>query len=138
MKIILYSLLSISGISCSLSQRELASDSKSDFLSLCQSILITRGQSTQSCQTLHQQFFKNTADKISISTIKPDLIGAPLQLIDQKIHYFVVKDPNYIPGLAYCYFSYRGWIDSKNISRRPDRSFSSRLTQQGGAVVSSP
>lgn len=92
----------------------LADDSPSDFLSLCKTTLQNNPKSLPLCETIHQKFF--VANKTQdISPVTPAQVGAPAAPIDDKIQFFMFNDPNYLSGIAYCYFVYRNWISPAEI-----------------------
>lgn len=86
----------------------------SDFLSLCKTTLQNNPKSLPLCETIHQKFF--TANKTQdITPVTPSQVGAPAAPIDDKIQFFMFNDPNYLSGIAYCYFVYRNWISPSEI-----------------------
>lgn len=86
----------------------------SDFLSLCKTTLQNNQKALPLCETIHQKYFlKNkTTD---IAPFLPRDVGAPSSPIDEKVRFFIFNDPNYISGIAYCYFVYRNWISLSEI-----------------------
>lgn len=70
------------------------------------------------CDDIHEVFFKNSKSK-DMSFIKPEVLGASSLPLDSKIDYIVFNDPNLLNGVAYCYFVFKGWIQSAKIS--PDQ-----------------
>lgn len=101
--------------------KSLAEDTpKSDFLSLC---LMTDTFGTKEVQA---KICHEIADRLlggpkakDIVSLTPDQIGAPKMSLDSKIHFFAFNDPNFLVGMAYCYFVFRGWISPQTIS--PDQ-----------------
>lgn len=86
----------------------------SDFQSLCKVTLQNNPTSLPLCETIHQKFFaKNkTVDLITVAPADVNAEGSPL---DSKIQFFMFNDPNYLSGIAYCYFVYRNWISPGEI-----------------------
>lgn len=80
-----------------------------DFLSLCKTTLENNPKSLPLCETIHQKFFAENK-KLDIAKITPSDVGAPASPLDSKIQFFMFNDPNYLSGIAYCYFVYRNWI----------------------------
>jgi hypothetical protein len=83
----------------------------SDFLSLCKKTLQESPKSLPLCETIHQKFFISNRTN-DIATIVPADVNAPASPIDSKVQFFIFNDPNYLSGIAYCYFVYRNWISS--------------------------
>lgn len=91
-----------------------ASEASSDFLSICKVRLKNLPESLPLCEKIHQKFFiDNKAG--DIATVTPSLVGAPVLAIDEKIQFFIFNDPNYLSGIAYCYFVYRNWISPSEV-----------------------
>lgn len=88
-----------------------ADDTPSDFLSLCKATLQNKPKSLPLCENIHKKFFiaNKTQD---IAMIKPSDVNAPSSPLDDKIQFFMFNDPNYLSGIAYCYFVHRNWISS--------------------------
>ncbi len=92
-----------------------ASEPAADFLSLCKATLQNNQASLPLCEKIHQKFFINNKTN-DIATVSPADVGAPTSPIDSKVQFFIFNDPNYLSGFAYCYFVYRNWISSSEIS----------------------
>ena len=92
-----------------------ASEPASDFLSLCKATLQNNPNSLPLCEKVHQKFFINNKTK-DIATVAPADVGALASPIDNKVQFFIFNDPNYLSGIAYCYFVFRNWISSAEIS----------------------
>lgn len=86
-----------------------AEPATSDFLSLCKVTLKESPNSLPLCETIHQKFFASNKSN-DIATIVPADVNAPASPLDKKIQFFIFNDPNFLPGIAYCYFVYRNWI----------------------------
>lgn len=93
----------------------MAADADSDFYNLCKATLQNNSKALPVCETIYQKFFvKNkTSD---IVNIQPSDVGAPASPIDSKVQFFIFNDPNFVSGMAYCYFVYRNWITPKNVT----------------------
>ena len=85
--------------------------SEADFLNLCKTTLQNEPKSLPLCETIHKKFFADNKGK-DIAKISPADVGAPTSPLDSKIQFFMFNDPNYLSGIAYCYFVYRNWISS--------------------------
>ncbi len=87
----------------------MAADADSNFYNLCKVTLQNNSKALPVCETVYQKFFvkNNTSD---IVNIQPSDVGAPASPIDSKVQYFIFNDPNFVSGMAYCYFVYRNWI----------------------------
>jgi hypothetical protein len=96
----------------------MAADTPSDFSSLCKATLQNNPTSLPLCETISKKFFVGEKNK-DIAGIKPSDVNAPASPIDDKIQFFMFNDPNYLSGIAYCYFVYRNWISSSEVS--PDQ-----------------
>lgn len=92
-----------------------ASEPVSDFQSLCKATLQNQPNSLPLCEKIHQKFFINNKTN-DIAAISPSDVGAPASAIDSKVQFFIYNDPNFLSGMAYCYFVYRNWISSAEIS----------------------
>jgi hypothetical protein len=90
----------------------------SDFQSLCKATLQFNSVSLPLCETIHTKFFKENKNK-DITGITPKDLNALSSPLDSKIQIFMFNDPNYLSGIAYCYFVYRNWISSNEIG--PDQ-----------------
>ncbi|MCM2324353.1 MAG: hypothetical protein NDJ90_13935 [Oligoflexia bacterium] len=91
----------------------------SDFLSLCNSLAKTSGpRGLTTCSRLHQLFFSSEGTA-HFAPVTPRQVNAPAMSVDSKVQFLVFNDPNYVPGIAYCYVVYRRWIDPKQVS--PDQ-----------------
>jgi len=87
----------------------------SDFLSLCKVTLKDDAKALPLCEALQTKFFlKNKTN--DIAPFLPKDVGAPPSSIDDKVQFFIFNDPNYLAGVAYCYFVYRNWISPTEIS----------------------
>ncbi|MBP9681016.1 MAG: hypothetical protein KBD76_06400 [Bacteriovorax sp.] len=92
-----------------------ADNPTSDFLSLCKVSLTKTLEHEEMCSTIHQKFFSKVTS-VDIANYKPSDVLAPPDPIDSKIQYLVFNDPNYVPGVAYCYFVFRGWVSMNSMS----------------------
>ena len=81
----------------------------SDFQSLCKVTLQNNPGSLPLCETIHQKFFAKNKT-VDLVTIAPADVNAAASPLDSKIQFFMFNDPNYLSGIAYCYFVYRNWI----------------------------
>ncbi len=90
------------------------SEPASDFLSLCKTTLQNNPKSLPLCETIHQKYFATNKTQ-DIAAITPAQVGAIATPIDDKIQFFMFNDPNYLSGIAYCYFVYRNWISPSEI-----------------------
>jgi hypothetical protein len=88
---------------------------KSDFLSLCKTTLATKPQSLPLCEAVNQKLFSKNATS-DIAAITPSDLSAPTTPIDSKIQFIAFNDPNYLSGIAYCYFVFRNWISPTAVS----------------------
>lgn len=88
---------------------------KSDFLSLCKTTLAAKPQSLPLCETVNQKLFSKNATS-DITAISPADLSAPSTPIDGKIQFIAFNDPNYLAGIAYCYFVFRNWISPTAVS----------------------
>ncbi|MEK6706226.1 MAG: hypothetical protein AABZ06_10595 [Bdellovibrionota bacterium] len=86
----------------------------SDFLSLC-NITLKEGPGGTVCKRINQTFFSENSTK-DLTSVTPSQVKAPAMSIDRKIQFIVFNDPNYLPGMAYCYFVFRKWIDPALVS----------------------
>ena len=86
-----------------------AVDLDSNFYNLCKVTLQNNSSALPVCESIYQKFFvkNNTLDLVNIT---PTDVGAPASSIDKKIQFFIFNDPNFVSGMAYCYFAYRNWI----------------------------
>jgi hypothetical protein len=84
-------------------------------LSLCKTTLQNNPASLPLCETIHQKLFASNKGK-DIAGIQPSDVDAPSSPLDQKIQFFIFNDPNYLSGIAYCYFVYRNWISPSEVS----------------------
>lgn len=116
MKYLLFFFLSLNAFASTNNAK--AEPEASDFLSLCKMTLQNDPSSLPLCETIHQKFFlaNKTQD---IAPVLPSQVGAPDSPIDSKIQFFIFNDPNYLSGIAYCYFVYRNWIGAGEIG--PDQ-----------------
>ena len=91
-----------------------AADPTSDFYNLCKATLQNNSKALPLCETIYQKFFvqNKTSD---IVNIQPSDVGAPPSAIDSKVQFFIFNDPNFVSGMAYCYFVYRNWITPANV-----------------------
>lgn len=97
------------------SNRALSADTaSSDFLSLCKATLQYKPKNLPLCEEIHNKFFKNNKTN-DIASVSPVDVNAPFSPIDYKIQYFIFNDPNYLSGMAYCYFVFRSWISSSTM-----------------------
>lgn len=96
----------------------MASDGDSHFFNLCKNTLKNNAKALPVCETIYQKFFvkNNTSDIVNIA---PSDVGAQASAIDSKVQFFIFNDPNFVSGMAYCYFGYRNWITIKDTS--PDQ-----------------
>ncbi len=91
-----------------------AEEPASDFNSLCKATLQGKPNSLPLCETIYQKFFINNKGK-DISGLKPSDVNAPASPLDSRIQFFIFNDPNYLAGVAYCYFVYRNWISPSQV-----------------------
>ena len=98
----------------SVSMSIMAVEPASDFNSLCKATLQHKPNSLPLCEVIHQKFFINNKSQ-DISGIKPADVNAPASPLDNRIQFFIFNDPNYLAGVAYCYFVYRNWISPTEI-----------------------
>lgn len=87
--------------------------SGSDFRSLCPTVL--KGPHAAVCAEVSRKFFP-TGGTSDTAPFEPSRVGAPSFEIDRRIQYIVFDDPNFLPGVAYCYFVFQGWIDPARVS----------------------
>ncbi len=101
-------------LAATISASVFSSEPTSDFQSLCKVTLQNNPTSLPLCETIHQKFFvqNKTSD---LTTITPADVGAPASPLDSKIQFFMFNDPNYLSGIAYCYFVYRNWISPSEV-----------------------
>jgi hypothetical protein len=92
------------------------SEARSDFLSLCSSFASAQGADAAFCSRLNSKFFAETQKGAAVALVNPSDVGAPVMSVDSKVRFVVFHDPNYFPGVAYCYFAYRSWIDPQKMS----------------------
>lgn len=93
----------------------MAANPTSDFLSLCKATLSSKPASLPLCETVNQKLFaKNTT--ADIAAISPAELNAPSTPLDSKIQFIAFNDPNYLAGIAYCYFVFRNWISPTAVS----------------------
>ena len=109
MKILLMSSLML------LSINVFAAEPASDFNSLCKATLQHKPNSLPLCEVIHQKFFINNKTQ-DIAGVKPSDVNAPASPLDSRIQFFIFNDPNYLAGVAYCYFVYRNWISPTEVS----------------------
>lgn len=90
-------------------------DADSNFYNLCKMTLKNNPKAMPICENIYQKFFvkNNTSDIVNIT---PADIGAAASAIDSKVQFFIFNDPNFVSGMAYCYFVYRNWISVNNVS----------------------
>jgi hypothetical protein len=93
-------------------------EAPSDFLSLCKATLTYKTQALPLCEEIHKKFFSQNKTN-DIAVLNPADLKVEPSPIDHKIQYFIFNDPNYLAGIAYCYFVYRNWISPSQIS--PDQ-----------------
>jgi hypothetical protein len=93
----------------------MAADADSNFYSLCKTTLENNPKALPVCETVYQKFFVKN-NKSDIVNIRPSDVGAPDSPIDSKVQYFIFNDPNFVSGMAYCYFVYRNWISPTTVS----------------------
>ncbi|MEO5666998.1 MAG: hypothetical protein ABIR96_02955 [Bdellovibrionota bacterium] len=103
---------------------------KSDFLSLCTQTMEERGESAGFCKQFAQKFFGGAKAKNAVTIISPVDVGAPKMSVDPKVQYVIFNDPNYLVGVAYCYFVFRGWVDTTKVT--PD---SIALSSSGFSIL---
>lgn len=48
--------------------------------------------------------------------VQPADVGAPALNVDSTVNFVIFNDPNYLAGVSYCYFVFRGWIDPAKLS----------------------
>jgi hypothetical protein len=65
---------------------------------------------------LCRMFAEQQGAKNAVTIISPVDVGAPALAVDSKVQFLVFNDPNYLAGMAYCYFAFRGWIDAEKFS----------------------
>lgn len=87
--------------------------SESDFLSLCK-VTIKSADKTL-CTEVQNKLFKGRETQ-ELVYISPDVVGAPVLALDNKIDYIAFNDPNLMSGVAYCYFVYKNWISMTKMS----------------------
>jgi hypothetical protein len=92
-----------------------SSEPASDFFSLCQTTLKENHNALPLCQKIQDKFFIQNKTK-DISLVTPESLGAKTQPIDDKIQFYIFNDPNFMSGIAYCYFVFRNWISPSEIS----------------------
>ncbi len=92
-----------------------AADVPSDFLSLCKATLQYNQKALPLCETIHTKYFSKNKTS-DISPFLPQDLGAQPSSIDSKVQFFIFNDPNYLAGVAYCYFVFRNWISSSELS----------------------
>lgn len=94
---------------------QVAAPAKSDFLSLCKATFSQAPEKITLCSDIHQKFFSKSGNN-DIASIKPEDVKAQPSSMDGKIEFLVFNDPNYLPGIAYCYFVFRNWISPSTFS----------------------
>lgn len=92
-----------------------ATEPASDFNSLCKATLQGKPNSLPLCETIYQKFFVNNKTS-DIAGVRPADVNAPASPLDGRIQFFIFNDPNYLAGIAYCYFVYRNWISPSEVS----------------------
>ncbi len=93
----------------------MAADADSNFYNLCKTTLQNNSKALPVCETIYQKFFVKN-NKSDIVNIQPSDVGAPASPIDSKVQFFIFNDPNFVSGMAYCYFVYRNWITPNSTS----------------------
>ncbi len=93
-----------------------ASTPKANFKSLCPEMLQGQDAEPLLCKKLTTHFFSSTKENAPIEIVRPEQVGAPGMEIDPKIQFVVFNDANYFPGVAYCYFVFRGWLQTSKMS----------------------
>jgi hypothetical protein len=104
--------LGSSGLGIGVSQ---ALGASSDFLSLCRTNLQGQAGAEKVCTSLNQMFFSR-AKTHDIVPFTPTQLGAPRMSVDSKIQFIAFDDPNFVAGVAYCYFVFRNWINPSLVS----------------------
>ncbi len=84
----------------------------SDFLSLC--LADDNVTDKSACKPVHARFFQG--DTKHFAPLTPAQVGAPAMSVDPKVQFLIFNDPNYVAGIAYCYFAFRKWIDPEQVS----------------------
>lgn len=87
----------------------------SDFLNLCKVSLSKTKEHEEMCTFINQKFFQKMTNA-DISPLKPTDVNAPQSPIDSKIQFIIFNDPNYLAGVAYCYFVFKNWILPNSLS----------------------
>lgn len=98
-----------------ISTNVMAADADSNFYNLCKTTLQNNSKALPVCETIYQKFFVKN-NKSDIVNIQPSDVGAPPSPIDSKIQFFIFNDPNFVSGMAYCYFVYRNWISPTTVT----------------------
>lgn len=96
--------------------REVASaQTAADFKAACQNLAQVRGYKTGICEQVHLKFFSKIPPGKSLAEFSPKDLGAPQQKIDSKIRFVIFNDANGASALSYCYFVFKGAIDTQSI-----------------------
>lgn len=88
--------------------------SDSEFLGLCEHTL-SNSPEKKLCSEIHNVFFKDQKSK-PLVYINPKLLNVEEMSIDKKVDYIIFNDPNFLNGVAYCYFVFKGWISPVQMS----------------------
>jgi hypothetical protein len=115
MKYLVLMLVTFNVLAATPNTKSTTDSAAADFLNLCKTTLAAQPNSLPLCETIHQKFFNENKTK-DLVIITPAQVGAPPSPLDGKIQFFMFNDPNYLSGIAYCYFVYRNWISSSEIS----------------------
>jgi hypothetical protein len=86
---------------------------KSDFLNVCREFSHDDGSL---CVKVQQKLFAKGRAEDPTFPLTPALVGAPALPVDKRIQFVLFNDANYLPGVAYCYFVFRGWISPNQIT----------------------
>jgi hypothetical protein len=100
----------------SIETRDIASQqAAADFKSTCISLAKIRGFKAEICDTVQKKFFSTIPPDKALAEFLPKDVGAPSQKIDSKIRFVVFNDASGSSALSYCYFAFKGTIDSAQI-----------------------
>ncbi len=93
-----------------------ASDASTRFLALCEQSSRERQVEAAFCRKISQKFFAGERASQAVTLVSPADLGAPALPIDARVDFAVFNDPNYLAGVAYCYFVFRGWVKPAELS----------------------
>lgn len=88
--------------------------SDSEFVDLCNHTLSSSPEK-KLCQEVHNVFFKDQKSK-PLVYINPKMLNVEEMSIDKKVDYIIFNDPNFLSGVAYCYFVFKNWISPTQIT----------------------